>query len=125
MAEVLIKIRKMALAQDMSIKPGKSLIMSGDLYPSDIAPVLAPNKYGNKAVFPMAWGVTHKSAPKPLVICNHLIFFSTIFVSNNLCDATFISISKHLLWISVKVSGDKFICKVCNFFSKSAFTYII
>ena len=69
MAEVLIKIRKMALVQDMSIKLGKSLIMSGDLYPSDIAPVLAPNKYGNMAVFPMAWGFTHKSTPKPLVNC--------------------------------------------------------
>ena len=44
MAEVLIKIRKMSFAQEMSIKLGKSLIMSGDLFPSDISPVLAPNK---------------------------------------------------------------------------------
>ena len=69
MAEVLIKIRKMSLAQQMSVTLGKSLIMSGDLYPSDIAPVFAPNKYGNMAVFPMAWGFTHKAAPKPLVNC--------------------------------------------------------
>ena len=67
MAEVLIKIRKMSLAQEMSLKLGKSLIMSGDMYPSDIAPVQAPNKYGNVAVFPMAWGFAHKSTPKPLV----------------------------------------------------------
>ena len=46
MAEVPIKVRKMALAQEMSIKLGKSLFMSGDLYPSEIAPILAPNKYG-------------------------------------------------------------------------------
>ena len=57
MAEVLKKVRKMSLAQDMSIKLGKSLIMSGDLYPTDIAPVLAPNKYGNMAIFPMVWGL--------------------------------------------------------------------
>ncbi|WP_019679430.1 SOS response-associated peptidase [Ruminococcus flavefaciens] len=69
MAEVLIKLRKMSLAQEMSIKLGKSLIMSGDLYPSDIAPVLAPNKYGNMALFPMAWGFTHKATTKPLVNC--------------------------------------------------------
>ena len=69
MAEVLIKIRKMSFAQEMSIKLGKSLSMSGDLFPSDIAPVLAPNKYGNMAIFPMAWGFTHKSTPKPLVNC--------------------------------------------------------
>lgn len=69
MAEVLIKIRKMPLAQEMSLKLGKSLIMSGDLYPADIAPVLAPNKYGNVAVFPMALGFTHKATTKPLVNC--------------------------------------------------------
>ena len=69
MAEVLIKVRKMALAQDMSIKLGKSLILSGDLYPADIAPVLAPNKYGNMAIFPMVWGFTHKASSKPLVNC--------------------------------------------------------
>ena len=69
MAEVLIKVRKMKLAQDMSIKLGKSLILSGDLYPTDIAPVLAPNKYGNVAVFPMAWGFTHNASHKPLANC--------------------------------------------------------
>lgn len=69
MAEVLIKLRKMSLAQEMSIKLGKSLIMSGDLYPSDIAPVLAPNKHGKMAIFPMAWGFTHRSTPKPLANC--------------------------------------------------------
>ena len=69
MAEVLIKVRKMALAQDMSDRLGKSLSMSGDLYPADIAPVLAPNKYGNVAIFPMAWGFTHQATPKPLANC--------------------------------------------------------
>ncbi|WP_278244700.1 SOS response-associated peptidase family protein [Ruminococcus flavefaciens] len=69
MAEVLIKVRKMSLAQEMSIKLGKSLSMSGDLYPSDIAPVLAPNKHGKMAIFPMAWGFTHRSTPKPLANC--------------------------------------------------------
>jgi len=69
MAEVLIKVRKMALAQKMSIILGKSLIMSGDLFPSDIAPVLAPNKHGQMAIFPMAWGFTHKATPKPVANC--------------------------------------------------------
>ena len=69
MAEVLIKIRKMALAQEMSVKLGKSLSMSGDLYPADIAPILAPNKYGQMAIFPMAWGFTHQATPRPLANC--------------------------------------------------------
>lgn len=53
----------------MSVKLGKSLSMSGDLYPSDIAPVLASNKQGKIAIFPMAWGFTHKATPKPLANC--------------------------------------------------------
>ncbi len=69
MTEVLVKIRKMSLAQEMSKKLGKSLTISGDLYPADIAPVLAPNKYGNMAVFPMAWGFTHKATTKPIANC--------------------------------------------------------
>ena len=69
MAEVLIKIRKMSFAQEMSIKLGKSLSMSGDLSPSDIAPVLAPNKQGKIAIFPMAWGFTHEATPKPIANC--------------------------------------------------------
>ena len=69
MAEVLIKVRKMSLAQEMSVKLGKSIIMLGDLFPEDIAPVLAPNKYGNVAIFPMAWGFTHKATTKPLANC--------------------------------------------------------
>jgi putative SOS response-associated peptidase YedK len=43
--------------------------MSGDLFPSDIAPVLAPNKHGQMAIFPMAWGFTHKATPKPVANC--------------------------------------------------------
>ena len=45
------------------------LYFSVYFYPSFIAPILAPNKYGNMAVFPMAWGFTHKATTKPLVNC--------------------------------------------------------
>ncbi|SEH74086.1 hypothetical protein SAMN02910265_02412 [Ruminococcus flavefaciens] len=69
MAEVLIKVRKMAFALEMSIKLGKSLSMSGDLYPSDIAPVLAPNKHGQMVIFPMVWGFTHKATNKHIANC--------------------------------------------------------
>ncbi len=69
MAELISKVRKMSLAWNMSVNLGKSLKMSGDLYPADIVPVLAPNKYGHMAVFPMMWGFTHKSTSKPLVNC--------------------------------------------------------
>jgi putative SOS response-associated peptidase YedK len=69
MAEVLIKVRKMVLAQEISVKIGKIFFMSGDLYPADIAPVFASNKHGQMAIFPMVWGFTHDATPKPIANC--------------------------------------------------------
>lgn len=47
----------------------KSKAMSGNIRPTDMAAVIAPNKQGNMAVFPMIWGFTHDSSPKPLINC--------------------------------------------------------
>ncbi len=33
----------------------------GEIRPTDVVPVIAPDKYGNPAVFPMKWGFTGKS----------------------------------------------------------------
>ena len=41
--------------------------MSGNIRPTDMAAVLAPNKQGNMAVFPMIWGFTHEATEKPIV----------------------------------------------------------
>jgi putative SOS response-associated peptidase YedK len=35
---------------------GKKLLTSGDVGPSDVAPVVAPGKNGKQSVFPMEWG---------------------------------------------------------------------
>ena len=43
--------------------------MSGNIRPTDMAAVLAPNKQGNMAVFPMIWGFTHESTSKPIINC--------------------------------------------------------
>ena len=47
-------------AIEISLKLGAKMVTSGDVRPTDIAPVLAPSAR-NRALgaFPMQWGVTH------------------------------------------------------------------
>ena len=33
----------------------------GEIRPTDVVPVIAPNKYGNRAIYPMRWGFSGKS----------------------------------------------------------------
>ena len=41
--------------------PRESLRISGEVRPSDVAPVLAPDRAGRRTVFPMKWGFSGKS----------------------------------------------------------------
>ena len=34
---------------------------SGEIRPTDVVPVIAPNKSGNRAVYPMKWGFSSKT----------------------------------------------------------------
>ena len=47
----------------------RSAEMSGNIRPTDMAAVFAPNKQGDMAVFPMIWGFTHEATPKPIINC--------------------------------------------------------
>ena len=47
----------------------RSAEMSGNIRPTDMAAVFAPNKQGNMAVFPMIWGFTLEQSSKPLINC--------------------------------------------------------
>ena len=38
-----------------------AIVTSGDVRPTDIAPVIAPNRAGQRTVFPMRWGFAGKS----------------------------------------------------------------
>lgn len=42
-------------------KPAAAIKTSGEIRPTDIAPVIAPNKAGSRTVFPMQWGYTGRS----------------------------------------------------------------
>ena len=63
------RAQRTVLANDFMAKLGKNLSMSGEIRPTDVAAVLAPNKDGKMAVFPMLWGFTHESAAAPVVNC--------------------------------------------------------
>lgn len=39
----------------------KGVKTSGEIRPTDVGPVIAPDRQGNRAVFPMKWGYTGKS----------------------------------------------------------------
>ena len=63
------KAQQLPLADEMMRLLGKNMAMSGNIRPTDTAAVLAPNKQGNMAVFPMVWGFTHEATPKPIINC--------------------------------------------------------
>ena len=63
------KSQQLPLADSIMNAMSKSKAMSGNIRPTDMAAVLAPNKQGNVAVFPMIWGFTHESTFKPLINC--------------------------------------------------------
>lgn len=63
------KAQQLPLAHEMMVTLARSMAMSGNIRPTDMAAVLAPNKQGNMAVFPMIWGFTHEATEKPIVNC--------------------------------------------------------
>ena len=59
------------LAQRFYRADGGAILTHGEIRPSNIAPVIACSKSGNRTVFPMKWGfnipVEHKTVPKLVV----------------------------------------------------------
>ena len=45
----------------------KKLVTEGEVRPTDLAPVIAPNKSGKQAVFPMSWGFHLPQSKLPLI----------------------------------------------------------
>ena len=68
-APLITRAQKLELANSIMVKLGKPLFMSGELRPTDVAAVLAPNKDGRMAVFPMLWGFSHEATDAPIVNC--------------------------------------------------------
>lgn len=66
---LITRAQKIQLANDIMVKLGKPLTMCGEMRPTDVAAVLAPNKNGKMAVFPMLWGFSHEATDAPIVNC--------------------------------------------------------
>lgn len=57
------------LARKFQIELSKPMVTSGEVHPTDVAPVIAPNGRGKRAVYPMKWGftITVEGKQKPVV----------------------------------------------------------
>ena len=69
LSTIIDKAQQLPLTSVIMNAMSKPSTMSGNIRPTDMAAVLAPNKQGNMAVFPMIWGFTHESMSKPLINC--------------------------------------------------------
>lgn len=56
-----------ALGARMVAALGRPVKTQGEMRPTDIVPVLAPNRAGRQAVFPMLWGFTLEGRASPVI----------------------------------------------------------
>ena len=69
LSPIITKAQQLPLADTIRNTMSRSAEMSGNIRPTDMAAVFAPNKQGNMAVFPMIWGFTVEQSSKPLINC--------------------------------------------------------
>ena len=67
LSPIITKAQQLPLADTIRNTMSRSAEMSGNIRPTDMAAVFAPNKQGNMAVFPMIWGFTVEQSSKPLI----------------------------------------------------------
>ena len=61
--------RRMSIAEQIMRQLARPAAMTGEIRPTDMAAVIAPNKRGERAVFPMLWGFYEEYLHKPIVNC--------------------------------------------------------
>ena len=69
LSPIITKAQQLPLTDTIRNTMSRSAEMSGNIRPTDMAAVFAPNKQGNMAVFPMIWGFTVEQSSKPLINC--------------------------------------------------------
>ena len=68
LSPIITKAQQLPLADTIRNTMSRSAEMSGNIRPTDMTAVFAPNKQGNMAVFPMIWGFTVEQSSKPLIL---------------------------------------------------------
>ena len=53
--EIIAEVQRSQLSGKY-IKAGNAIITSGEIRPTNVVPVIAPNRNGHRAAFPMKWG---------------------------------------------------------------------
>lgn len=53
--KIVAEVQKSLMSRQF-IKAGNAILTSGEIRPTNVAPVLAPNKYGRMTAYPMKWG---------------------------------------------------------------------
>ncbi len=64
--EIVEKVSKSSLTKKFLITHGRPLVTYGEVRPTDIVPVIAPNPKGIRSVFPMQWGFLAKNNKRSL-----------------------------------------------------------
>ena len=64
---IIEEANRSALKERIVDKLGRPLITEGEVRPTNIVPVIAPNRAGARTVFPMVWGFTLPRSSSPLV----------------------------------------------------------
>lgn len=60
--------QKSRIAEQMMRHLARPMTMTGEIRPTNMAAVIAPNKHGERSVFPMLWGFYEENLHKPIVI---------------------------------------------------------
>jgi putative SOS response-associated peptidase YedK len=64
---IIEEANRSALKERIVDKLGRPLITEGEVRPSNIVPVIAPNRSGARTVFPMVWGFNLPRSSSPMV----------------------------------------------------------
>lgn len=74
--KIITEMNRSALAGRYMHTFGRSLVQSGEVRPNDIVPVIAPDRHGLRAVFPMVWG--YSLSPQPGTSSGTILFNARI-----------------------------------------------
>lgn len=64
---IIEEAKRSHLAKHMTDKLGQALVTEGEVRPSNMVPVIAPDKKGYQKVFPMVWGYHFPGIDRPVV----------------------------------------------------------
>ena len=64
---IIEEANRSTLKERIVNKLGRPMVTEGEARPTNIVPVIAPNRYGARTVFPMVWGFTIPRSSSPMV----------------------------------------------------------